>query len=113
MPVPVSPMQMVSIDLCGPFVTSKQGNKYVMNVICHHTGWAESYCIPDKTSDTIWRTFSNYFIPDHGVVEVLLSDNGKEFTAKPFTDYLDKLGIDLKKCSQNALIINQNHGKTM
>ena len=97
MPVPVSPMQMVSIDLCGPFVTSKQGNKYVMNVICHHTGWAESYCIPDKTSDTIWRTFSNYFIPDHGVVEVLLSDNGKEFTAKPFTDYLDKLGIDHRR----------------
>ena len=97
MPTPVSPMQMVSLDLCGPFPTSSLGNRYVLNIICHLTGWAESYCIPDKTNESVWRMFSNHFIPAHGIPEVVLSDNGREFTAKAFTNYLGSLGIDHRR----------------
>ena len=94
MPTPVSAMQMVSLDLCGPFPTSRFGNRYALNIICHLTGWAESYCIPDKTNESVWRIFSNHFIPAHGVPEVVLSDNGLEFTARAVTYYLSSLGID-------------------
>ena len=97
MPTPVFPMQMVSLDLCGPFPTSSLGNCYVLNIICNLTGWAESYCIPDKTNESEWRMFSNHFILAHGIPEVVLNDNGREFTAKVFTNYLSSLGIDHRR----------------
>ena len=38
MPLPASPMQVIGIDLIGPFVESWQKNKYVLTVINHCTG---------------------------------------------------------------------------
>ena len=43
--------------------------------------------------------FANHFIPAHGTPEVVLTDNGKEFTAKAFTDSLEKLGIEHRHCT--------------
>ena len=48
MPLPASPMQIVALDLIGPFVASSNDNKYVLTVIDHCTGWAEAYPIPNK-----------------------------------------------------------------
>ena len=97
MPMPVTPMQMISMDLVGPFVPSSKGNKYILTIIDHFSGWAEAYPLPNKTSDSVWQAFSNYFLPAHGTPEVLLTDNGCEFTAKVFSDYLKTLGIDLRR----------------
>ena len=96
MPMPVTPMQMISMDLVGPFVPSSKGNKYSLTIIDHFSGWAEAYPLPNKTSDSVWQAFSNYFLLAHGTPEVLLTDNGCEFTAKVFSDYLKTLGIDLR-----------------
>ena len=94
MPLPVSPMQIVAADLIGPFPTSPQGNKYILTVIDHHTGYAEALPIASKTSNDVWKAFHNEFIARHGCPEVLITDNGKEFTAKHFTEYLEQLGIE-------------------
>ena len=73
MPIPVSPMQMISMDLIGPFVTSTLGNRYILTVICHCSGWAEACPIPDKTNDSVGRMFVNHFIPAHGTPEVVVT----------------------------------------
>ena len=89
MPLPASPMQIVALDLIGPFVASSNNNKYVLTVIDHCTGWAEAYPIPNKRSQTTEQVFHNRFVATHGCPEVLVSDNGCEFTAKHWTSYLD------------------------
>ena len=99
MPTPVSPMQMVSMDLIGPFVTSTLGNRYILTIICHCSGWAEAYPIPNKSNDSVWRMFANHFVPSHGTPEVILTDNAREFTAKIFTNALEKLGIEHRRCT--------------
>ena len=48
MPLPVAPMQVVGMDIVGPFVRSRGGNKYLLNIIDHCTGWAESYPLSSK-----------------------------------------------------------------
>ena len=99
MPLPASPMQIVALDLIGPFVASSNDNKYVLTVIDHCTGWAEAYPIPNKRSQTTEQVFHNRFVAAHGCPEVLVSDNGCEFTAKHWTSYLDRMGIKHVRCT--------------
>ena len=99
MPLPVSPMQVVALDLIGPFVASSRNNKYVLTIIDHCSGWAEAYPIPDKRSQTIEHVFHNHFVAAHGCPETLISDNGAKFTAKHWTDYLTRMGIKHVQCT--------------
>ena len=93
MPLPASPMQVVAMDLIGPFVTSSGNNKYVLTVVDHCTGWAEAYPIPDKRNITVSHVFHNRFVATHGCPETLITDNGAEFVARDFSDYLTHMGI--------------------
>ena len=45
----------------------------------------------------MWNAWANLFIPRHSVPEVLITDNGKEFCAKAWTDYLKKLGVEHRR----------------
>ena len=90
-------MQLVSMDLIGPFPVSPNGNKYILTIIDHVTGWGEAYPISDKTNQAVWNAFSNQFIPRHGVPEVVITDNGKKFCANTFMRYLEQIGIDHKR----------------
>ena len=95
-------MQVVALDLIGPFVASSNDNKYVLiiiDLIIICTGWAEAYPIPNKRSQTIEHIFHNRFVAAHGCPEVLVSDNGCEFTAKHWTSYLEKMGIRHVRCT--------------
>ena len=99
MPLPASPMQVMALDLIGPFVASSYDNRYILTVIDHCTGWAEEYPIANKRSQTIEHMFHNRFVATHGCPEVLVSDNGCEFTAKHWTNYLAKMGIKYIRCT--------------
>ena len=46
MPLPASPMQVIGMDLTGPFARSTRGNQYLLNIVDHCMGWLESYPIP-------------------------------------------------------------------
>ena len=93
MPLPASPIQAVAMDLIGPFVASLNNNRYILTMVDHCTGWAEAYPIPDQRNATIAHVFHNSFVSSHGCPEVLVTDNGTEFVARDFTDYLSSMGI--------------------
>lgn len=96
MPIPAYPMQYVSADLTGPLVQSDNGNSYILSIIDHLSGWAEAYPLPNKTNEAVWKVFREEFFPRHGFVETLLTDNGREFTAGPFEEYLKGVGVKHK-----------------
>jgi len=93
MPIPAYPMQIISADLTGPLAKTDSGNLYILNIIDHLTGWAESYAIPDKTNESVWKCFREDFFPRHGFAEFLITDNGREFTAAIFQTYLAGVGV--------------------
>ena len=134
MPLPASPMQVVALDLIGPFVASSNDNKYILTVIDHFTGWAEAYPIPNKRSQTTEQFFHNRFVAAQGCPEELISDNGCEFTAStgPFiwTEWAlnmfavllsipivmeksNALTARLRKCWRRQLTTPQVTGRTM
>jgi transposase InsO family protein len=94
MPPATYPMQIVSADLIGPLPESPSGSRYALTIVDHCTGWAEALPLKDKTNRSVWTAFTNGFIARHGIPEVLITDNGGEFTAYEFEKYLQQIGIE-------------------
>ena len=73
------PFNKIAIDLIMECDTSTSGNKHILTIIDHLTGWPEAFPIPDKTADTIVSTFINEYLPIHMCPQYILLDNGTEF----------------------------------
>ena len=104
------PGQIIGMDLQGPYVPSAAGsNKYILLIIDHCTLWIEAYPLPDKTNKSVWTAFANYYLPRFGSPEVIISDNGLEFCANDWEDYLLGLGISHRRTTPQH---PQSNGKT-
>ena len=94
MEIPNWPFDKIAIDLVTECQTSTLGNKHILTIIDHLTGWPEAYPIPDKSADTIVSTFINEYLPVHMCPKYILSNNGTEFKNNLMDQVLQQLGID-------------------
>ena len=92
--IPVCPFDKIAIDLVTKCETSSSGNKHILTIIDHLTGWPEAFPIPDKSADTIVSTFINQHLPVHMYPRYILSDNGTEFKNQLMDKVLQQLGIE-------------------
>ena len=69
----------VSANLIVELPTSHY-KKNILVMVDHLTRWPIAKSIPDKEATTVANAISEKPIPEHGTPEVLLSNNGKEFT---------------------------------
>ena len=76
---PQCPFNKITIDLVTEYKTSSSGNKHILTIIHHLTGWPEAFPIPDKSADTVVSTFINQYLPVHMCPRYILSGNGTEF----------------------------------
>ena len=53
MEIPDRPFDKIAIDLVTECESSNSGNKHILTIIDHFTGWPEAFLIPDKSVDTI------------------------------------------------------------
>ena len=88
------PLDRIAIDLVTECETSSSGNKHILSIIDHLTGWPEAFPIPDKSADTMVSTFINQYLPVHMWPRYILSDNGMEFKNHLMDQVLQQLGID-------------------
>ena len=92
--IPDRPFDKIAIDLVTNCETSTSGNKHILTIIDHLTGWLEAFPIPDKSADTIVTTFINEYLPVHMFPRYILSDNGMELKNSLMDQVLQQLGID-------------------
>ena len=52
MEIPDRPFNKIAIDLVTECETSTSGNKHILTMIDHLTGWSEAFPIPDKSTHT-------------------------------------------------------------
>ena len=88
------PFDKVAIDLFMECKTSNSGNKHILTIIDHLTGWLEAFPILDKSADTIVSTFINQYLPVHMCCRYILSDNGTKFKNNLMDQVLKQLGIE-------------------
>ena len=80
MVIPGRAFSKVSADLIVELPTSHYHNKNILVMVDHLTVWPIAKAIPDKDATTVANAIFKKLILEHGAPEVLLSDNGKEFT---------------------------------
>ena len=92
--IPDRPFDKIAIDLITDYKTSTSGNKHILTIIDHLTGWPEAFPIPDKSVDTIVTTLINEYLPVHMYPRYILSDNSMEFKNSLMDQVLQQLGVD-------------------
>ena len=88
------PFNKIAIDLVTEHETSSSGNKHILTIIDHLTGWPEAFPTPYKSADTIVSIFINQYLPVHMCPRYILSDNGTEFKNHLMDQVLQQLGIE-------------------
>ena len=91
--IPNGPFDKIAIDLVTECENSTSGNKHILTIIDHLTGWPEAFPIPDKSADTIVTTFINEYLPVHMCPQYILSDNGTEFRIASWTKFCNSLAL--------------------
>ena len=94
MEIPNRLFDKIAIDLVTESETSMSGNKHILTIIDHLTGWPEAFPIPNKWADTIVSTFINKYLPVHVCPRYILFDNGTEFKNNLMDQVLKQLGIE-------------------
>ena len=92
--IPDRPFNKITIDLVTDCETSTSGNKHILTIIDHLTGWPEAFPIPDKSADTIVLTFISKYLPVYMCPRYILSYNGTEFKNSLMDQVLKQLGIN-------------------
>ena len=94
MPIAQYPNQIIGLDLTGPLPISRYGNRYILVIIDHCSGFIEAKPIPTKESIHILRYLDQEYIPRYGTPEIAITDRGAEFQALPLRQYMEELGIE-------------------
>ena len=92
--IPEHPFDKIAMDLVAEFETSSSGNKDILTIIDHLTGWLEAFPIPDISVDTIVSTFINNYLPVHMCPRYIPLDNDTEFKNHLMDHVFQQLGIE-------------------
>ena len=91
--IPKRAFGKVSIDLIVDLPLSHNGNKNILVMVDQLTSWPIARAIPDKEATTIPNAVYRDLILQHGAPEILLSDNGKEFSNDTLAYVCEEHGI--------------------
>ncbi|KAJ9524832.1 hypothetical protein QJQ45_003035 [Haematococcus lacustris] len=88
------------VDLCGPFIPSRSGHKYIMVCIEHLSKWVEIIPIPNKEAVTTASAFAHHVLGRYGACAEVVTDGGTEFQGA-FAELLQRALIDHRTTSAN------------
>ena len=78
--IPEHPIDKIAMDLVTECGTSSSGNKHILTILDHLTGWLEAFPIPGKSADTMVSTLINQYLPVHmcpGTYCQIMAQNSK------------------------------------
>lgn len=70
---------MVSIDVLGPYETSKNRNSYAIIAVDLFSKWVEIQPIPHATTNRVVRFIETEIFARWGAPEIIITDNGAQF----------------------------------
>ena len=87
------PMELVAMDIMGPFPESEAGNTYVLVVVDYFTRYTEAYAIRNQEATTVADKLVNEFFFRYSPPQQLHSDQGRNFESEVIMEICRLLGI--------------------
>ena len=87
------PLQLVAMDIMGPFPESEAGNTHILVVADYFTRWTEAYAIPNQEAVTVAKKLTEEFFLRFSPPEQLHSDQGRNFESALIAEICKLLGI--------------------
>jgi transposase InsO family protein len=79
--VSTRPWQILCIDVVGPLTTTKNGNRHIVTMMDHFSGFPFAFAVKRATAEVIARLLLEHVIPLVGCPEQILSDQGAQFSS--------------------------------
>ena len=89
---PQYPFQVINIDVISMDPPSSSGHKYVLVIVDYATRWIEAIPLKTLTAKETVNALIKLF-GDHGIPEVICSDNGTNFTSALTNTFYQLMGI--------------------
>ena len=86
------PMESLSLDVMGPYVTSSRGHSFILVLILDFAKYVWTAAAPSQTSRRL-RVFLEGEWSLFGLPKTLRTDNGKPMVSGQFEAYLSQRGI--------------------
>ncbi|CAB0036646.1 unnamed protein product, partial [Trichogramma brassicae] len=83
---PYEAMEKVAIDIVGPLPRTKKGNINILTIQCNLTKFCRAIALQDATAETVADAFLKEFICIFSCPQIILSDQGTNFTSKVFVN---------------------------
>ena len=94
-----APMQLVAIDLLGPFPTSPSGNSYLLVAMDYFTRWGKAYPVPSMEAITVATVLTNEMFFRFSPPERLHLDQGRQFESKLVKELCHVLQVEKSRTS--------------
>ncbi|CAJ2645722.1 unnamed protein product [Trifolium pratense] len=86
------PFSWWGMDLLGPFPTAAGQNKYLIVAVDYFTKWIEAEPLAHITTFNVLRFFKRNILARFGIPQVVITDNGTQFTDKKVREFMTKIG---------------------
>ena len=86
------PLEMVFADIAELPIT-RRGFRYILVVTDHFSKYVNIYPMKDQTASTIGKHLFDDYVKEHGVPEILHTDQGRQFESRLVQELCNKLGI--------------------
>ncbi|PNX58048.1 gag-pol polyprotein, partial [Trifolium pratense] len=86
------PFSWWGMDLLGPFPTAAGQNKYLIVAVDYFTKWIEAEPLASITTFNVLRFFKRNILARFGIPQVVVTDNGTQFTDKKMREFMARIG---------------------
>lgn len=93
-PIPImeQPFDRVIMDCVGPLPRTKNGNQYLLTIMCAATRFPEAIPLRQITARSIIKALTHYFSL-FGLPKIIQTDQGANFQSKMFNQVVQTLGV--------------------
>jgi predicted aspartyl protease/transposase InsO family protein len=111
----VRPWSIVTSDIIGPLPLSRRQNRYVLMFTDVATKWVVAVPLRKVTSTEVCKCLREKVIYQFGCPDVLLTDNGSQYTSKVFKDLCQVFQIKLNHTPFYTPFVNptERHNATL
>ncbi|GAU39244.1 hypothetical protein TSUD_396900 [Trifolium subterraneum] len=110
------PFAWWGMDILGPFLTAARQVKYLIVAVDYFTKWIEAKPLAKIGASHILRFFKINVLARFGIPQVVVTDNGTQFTNKKFQEFLATIGttqhftsVEHPQTNGQAKAANRNH----